>query len=137
MLKTLLVAIAGGAAYWGSTDSGGDSRPLLPTLVDPADRLAGPFGEAVGLQGGRYRIDTPSLDRPAGGDGFQIEVLIPIGFTIPREIGTCNVRRCVVRIPAGSRSLGLILEPTIQPGADDLPPMVSLIPSDDTTFDAY
>ena len=133
VLKTLLVAIAGGAAYWGSTDSGSDSRPLLPTLVDPADRLAGPFGEAVALEEDgqvvQYRIDTPSLDRRAGGDGFQIAVRIPIGFTLAN--GDCAARRCVVTIPPGQHALGLILEPLPDAVVPPSPPMVSLIPSDD------
>ena len=34
-------------------------------------------------------------------------------------------------IPPGQRSLELFLDPTSQPGANDPPPMVSLIPSDD------
>ena len=127
LLKAIAVAFVGGAAVWGGSGGGGsDDRPLLPTRTD---RLAGAFSDAVFVNG-QYRIDTPSLDRAAGSDGFPLGIQIPIGFRLAPEIGTCNnVGRCVVMIPPGQRAQRLILEPPSTPGADDLPPLVSLIRS--------
>ena len=127
LLKAIAVAFVGGAAVWGGSGGGGsDDRPLLPPRTD---RLAGAFSAAVFVNG-EYLIDTPSLDRAAGSDGFPLGIQIPIGFTLAPEIGTCNnVGRCVVTIPVGQRAQRLILVPPPTHGADDLPPLVSLIRS--------
>ena len=134
LLKAIAVAFVGGAAIWGSTGGGSsDDSPLLPTpRAEEASRLSGAFSAAVLDEDGRYWITTPLLNAPAGGGGFQIEILIPRDFMLlgarPEE---CEGRRCVVTIPPGQRSVHLSLNP--QPGAGDPPPpppMVSLILSD-------
>ena len=150
LLKAIAVAFVGGAAVWGGSGGGGsDDRPLLTprTVV-----VAGAFSAAVAVtetgqvvtreetgqavtreetgQVVQYLIDTPSLDRAAGSDGFPLGIQIPIDFTLAPEIGTCNnVGRCVVTIPVGQRAQRLILVPPPTHGADDLPPLVSLIRS--------
>ena len=133
LLKAIAIAFVGGAAIWGSTSGGGsDDSPLLPTRAEEPTGLAGSFSEAEDQGLGRYSIDTPLLNAPAGGDGFQIEIMIPSDFRLLGALpGDCERGRCVVTIPAGSRSLGLILEPLPDAVVPPSPPMVSLIPSDD------
>ena len=133
LLKAIAVAFVGGAAIWGSTGGGSsDDSPLLPPRAEEANRLISAFGEAEDQEDGRYRIDTPLLNAPAGDDGFQIEILISSDFRLrdarPED---CERQRCVVTIPPGERSVGLILDPRAGVVVPSSPPMVSLIPSDD------
>ena len=136
LLKALAIAFVGGAAYWGSTGGGSsDDSPLLRTPPEEPNRLAGAFSEAV-LENGQYSITTPLLNAPAGVGGFEIEILIPSDFDLALGTGTCetpsgSVRRCDVTIERGLRFQRLLLVPesTTPPVADDPPPLVSLIPS--------
>ena len=136
LLKAIAVAFVGGAALWGSTGGGSsDDSPLLRTPPEEPNRLAGAFSEAV-LENGQYSITTPLLNAPAGVGGFEIEILIPSDFDLALGTGTCetpsgSVRRCDVTIERGLRFQRLLLVPesTTPPVADDPPPLVSLIPS--------
>ena len=138
-LKTLLVAFVGGAAIWGSTGGGGsgDDSPLLPTpRAEDLNRFAGSFSQPdIREENGKVvqiRFDTPFLDRAAGDEGLPFSFLIPSNFNVAPGTGFCEtpsagVRRCHGTIERGLRFQRLILVPTTQRGADDPPPMVSLI----------
>ena len=148
LLKTLAVAFVGGAAIWGSTDSGSsDDRPLLPRAEDPCVvslQLAGM------TQGGRATVTIMSTKVQAGGltvsvrvadEGFaiggdpdtgQLAAIAAIVGSQANNHVSCEGRICTVTIPAGEISATFTLIPVGE--ANDDPAVVnrwtvSLVPA--------
>ena len=149
LLKTLAVAFVGGAAIWGSTDSGSsDDSPLLPRAEDPNDQCVVSLQLASVNQGGQADFTVMSTKASAGelavsfrvaDEGFAIREpdtgqLAAIAAIVGSQANhiPCDGNICTVTIPAGETSVTFTLIPVEE--ANDDPAVVnrwtvSLVPA--------
>ena len=146
LLKTLAVAFVGGAAIWGSTDSGSsDDSPLLPpraedpcvvSLPPPRETQtgratftinsnkgapAGGFQVSFSIRGGGFNIDDTDAD--------QLAAIAAIVGSQANNHVNCEGSICTVTIPEGETSATFTLIPVGEVTSDDSRWTVSLVPA--------
>ena len=148
LLKTLAVAFVGGAAIWGSTDSGSsDDRPLLPRAEDPNDQCVVSLQLSSETQGGEATFTINSnKGAPPGGSGVGVNIaregfnfdepsadqLAAIAAIVGSQANNhipCDGSICTVTIPEGETSVTFTLIPVEEVTSDDSRWTVSLVPA--------